>query len=100
MTETRHREFNEWYGGEYIPKLMREVPHFTHVRRYEGSIDGEKIFITEYETTDDTIDQAFAEMRSPDRADANAGFYRWKDKAITLHDSVRLFERMSMPSPT
>ena len=32
------REFNEWYEGTYIPKLMQEVPHFTAVQRYVGEI--------------------------------------------------------------
>src|SRR5438874_7240094 len=85
--------FNKWYEGEYIPKLMRETPHFTAVRRYEGSSDGDKLYVTEYETTAETMDQAIAEMRAPARAADNAAFYRWRDEAITLHESIQLFER-------
>ena len=88
--------FNRWYEGEYIPKLMRETPHFTAVRRYEGDIGGEKIFITDYETTTETMAEAIAEMRAPERAEDNAAFYRWRDEAITLHESVQLHERLSL----
>jgi hypothetical protein len=35
-------------------------------------------------------------MRSPSRADDNAEFYRWKDRAITLHESFQLHERLSL----
>jgi len=31
--------FNTWYEGEYIPKLMRETPHFTAVRRYQAEYE-------------------------------------------------------------
>jgi hypothetical protein len=85
--------FNEWYEGAYIPKLMRETPHFTAVRRLEGILDGERIYLTEYETTTETMEQAIAEMRAPGRAADNAAFYRWRDEAIVLHESIQLHER-------
>lgn len=88
-------EFNAWYEGTYIPKLMREVPHFYNVRRY-GELDGERIWVTDYETTDVDLDAAFAEMRSPARSEDNAEFYRWKDRAITLHESMRLYETLAI----
>jgi hypothetical protein len=88
--------FNAWYEGTYIPRLMRETPHFTAVHRYTGEVDGGRIYITDYETTLETMDLAIAEMRAPARADANAEFYRWKDRCITLHESVRLFETMAL----
>jgi hypothetical protein len=87
--------FNEWYEGEYIPKLMRETPHFTAVRRYEGSLNDETVYVTEYESTSDTIDLAISEMRAPERAADNAAFYAWRDKAVTLHESMQLNERLS-----
>jgi hypothetical protein len=85
--------FNEWYEGTYIPKLLRETPHFTAARRYEGILDGEKVYITEYETTTETMAQAIAEMRAPARAADNKAFYQWRDRAITLHESVQFHER-------
>ena len=88
--------FNEWYEGAYIPRLMRETPHFTAVRRYVGEVDGGRIFITDYETTADTMDLAIAEMRAPGRAEMNAEFYRWKDRCITLHESIRLHETLAL----
>lgn len=88
--------FNAWYEGHYIPKLMREVPHFTAARRYEGVVDGEKIYVTEYETTSETMDLAIAEMRAPSRTEDNAEFYRWRDRAITLHESAQFHERLSL----
>jgi hypothetical protein len=88
--------FNKWYEGEYIPKLMSETPHFTAVRRYEGLMGGERVYLTDYETTTETMDQAIAEMRVPERAADNAAFYRWRDEAITLHESVQLHERFSL----
>lgn len=87
-------EFNAWYEDTYIPKLMREVPHFYSVYRYVGELDGERIWVTDYETTDTDLDTAIAEMRSPGRTEDNAEFYRWKDKAITLHESLRLYQTL------
>ena len=86
--------FNAWYEGSYIPKLMREVPHFYTVRRYAGEIDGERVYVTDYETTDADLETAISEMRSPARAEDNAEFYRWRDRAITLHESLRLYETL------
>ena len=86
--------FNAWYEGSYIPKLMREVPHFYNVHRYAGEIDGERIYVTDYETTEADLETAVAEMRSPARTEDNAEFYRWKDRAITLHESIRLSETL------
>ena len=88
--------FNDWYEGTYIPRLMRETPHFTAVHRYVGEIDGARIFITDYETTAETMDLAIAEMRAPERAEMNAEFYRWKERCITLHESVRLTETLAL----
>lgn len=87
-------EFNRWYEGTYIPELMRKVPHFYSVHRYTGELEGERIWVTDYETSDTDLDTAIAEMRSPARSDDNAEFYRWKDKAITLHESTRLYETL------
>ena len=88
--------FNDWYEGTYIPRLMRETPHFMAVHRYVGEVDGGRIFITDYETTVETMDLAIAEMRAPGRAEMNAEFYRWKDRCITLHESVRLTETLAL----
>jgi hypothetical protein len=88
--------FNSWYEGQYIPKLMSETPHFTSVRRYEATIDNTKFYITDYECTTETLPLAIAEMRAPSRATDNAAFYRWRDRAITLHESLQLRERFSI----
>lgn len=88
--------FNAWYEGIYIPRLMQETPHFTAVHRYVGEIDGARIFITDYETTAETMDLAIAEMRAPGRAEMNAEFYRWKDRCIILHESIRLTETLGL----
>ena len=88
--------FNEWYEGTYIPRLMRETPHFTAVYRSVGELEGGRIFITDYEATVETMDLAIAEMRAPSRAEMNAEFYRWKDRCITLHESIRLTETMAL----
>jgi hypothetical protein len=89
-------EFNNWYEGRYMPKLMRETPHFTAARRYLANFNGERLYVTEYETTSETMEQAIAEMRTPARAEDNAEFYRWRDRAITLHESLQLHERVSL----
>ena len=86
-------EFNEWYEGWYIPKLMAEVPHFYSCHRYVGDLNGENVYITDYETTTEHMETAVAEMRTPERAPVNAMFYEWKEKAITLHESIRFTER-------
>ena len=89
--------FNAWYEGTYVPKLMQEVPHFTAASRWVGEQDGERIYITDYETTTEDMETAIAEMRLPGRAAINAEFYAWKDKSITLHESFRLEERLHIP---
>ena len=89
-------EFNAWYEGWYIPKLMAEVPHFFSCHRYVGEFNGENIYITDYETTVEDMETAIAEMRVPERAPVNALFYEWRDKAITLHESVRFTERVAV----
>jgi hypothetical protein len=87
-------EFNAWYEGTYMPKLMRETPHFTAAHRYQTTADGDRLYVTEYETTSETMAQAIAEMRAPSRAADNAQFYQWKERAITLHESLQLHERL------
>jgi len=88
--------FNAWYEGTYIPQLMSETPHFTAAHRYVGEVDGTRTYITDYETTAETMDLAIAEMRAPGRAEMNAEFYRWKDRCITLHESIRLMETLAL----
>ena len=88
--------FNDWYEGIYMPRLMSETPHFTAVHRYVGETENGRIFITDYETTVETMDLAIAEMRAPGRAEMNAEFYRWKDRCITLHESIRLQETLAL----
>ena len=86
--------FNAWYESTYIPKLMQEVPHFYNATRWVGELDGERIYMTDYETTTEDMDTAIAEMRRPERAEINKEFYAWKDRCITLHESLRLEERL------
>ncbi len=89
--------FNAWYEGFYIPKLMREVPHFTACRRSVGELNGQRLYLTDYETTTEDMALAIAEMRVPERAAINAEFYQWRDRAITLHESVQFIERLHIP---
>src|SRR5688500_10129429 len=90
-------EFNAWYEGEYIPKLMRETPHFTAVRRDGRSFNGQKLYVSDDDCTTDSLPLAIAAMRALGRAEDSAAFYRWKDRAITLHESVQLTQRLVMP---
>jgi hypothetical protein len=76
---------------------MRETPHFTAMRRYQGDFNGQKLYVTDYDCTTETLALAIAEMRAPARAEDNAAFYRWKDRAITLHESVQLVQRLAIP---
>lgn len=90
-------EFNRWYEGYYVPKLMAEVPHFTACHRYVGELNGQRVYITDYETAVEDMPAAIAEMRRPERAEVNREFYAWRDRAITLHESVQFYERLSIP---
>ena len=90
-------EFNAWYEGVYIPKLMAEVPHFTACSRSVGDWNGQRLYLTDYHTTTDDMPLAIAEMRVPGRTAINAEFYAWKDKAITLHESIQFHERVHLP---
>lgn len=89
--------FNDWYEATYIPRLMREVPHFTAATRWVGELNGERIYLTDYETTTEDMDLAIAEMRTPARAKINREFYAWRDRSITLHESLQLRERLHLP---
>ena len=57
-------EFNAWYEGEYIPKLMRMTPHFRVCRRYKGEFNGQTLYVTDYETTSETRAREVARTRS------------------------------------
>jgi hypothetical protein len=92
-------EFNAWYEGEYIPKLMRMTPHFRVCRRYKGDFNGQTLYVTDYETTSETMEVAISEMRQPARVDDNRAFYEWKDRAILLHESVQLHEVLQIEQP-
>jgi hypothetical protein len=89
--------FNAWYEGTYVPKLMEEVPHFTTATRWVAEQNGDRIYMTDYETTTEDMETAIAEMRRPGRAGINAEFYAWRDTSITLHESFRLTERLHIP---
>ena len=92
-------EFNAWYEGEYIPKLMREAPHFTAVRRYEGEFNGAEALRHRLRLHYRTLALAIAEMRAPGRAEDNAAFYVGRYRAITLHESVQLCSAWRCPMP-
>ncbi len=97
VLKPEHEEaFNQWYEGTYVPKLLQEVPHFTAASRWVGELNGERIYMTDYETTTEDMDTAISKMRQPERAPINAEFYAWKDKAITLHESLRIEERLQI----
>ena len=83
---------------QLCPKVVEEVPRFTAASRWVGELDGEHIYMTDYETTTEDMDTAISEMRQPRRAPINAEFYAWKDKdkAITLHESLRIEERFQI----
>jgi uncharacterized NAD(P)/FAD-binding protein YdhS len=92
-------EFNAWYEDDYMPRLMQAVPHFYSARRLVGELDGQRVYITEYETSTEDMAAAIAEMRTPERQAVNAEFYAWKDRAITLHESVQFEERLNIDRP-
>ena len=72
---------------------------YTVVRQEHCRVEGERVYVTDYETTDADLDTAVAEMRSEARKPDNAEFYRWKDRAITLHESMRLYETLAIDNP-
>jgi uncharacterized NAD(P)/FAD-binding protein YdhS len=92
-------EFNAWYENEYMPNLMEAVPHFYSARRLVGELNGERVYITEYETSTEDLAIAIAEMRTPERQAINAEFYAWKDRGISVHESVQLEERLFIRQP-
>ena len=53
--------------------------------------------LKDYFRATDDMPLAIAEMRVPGRAAINAEFYAWKDKAITLHESIQFHERVHLP---
>ena len=75
---------------------MREVPHFYSCHRSVAEFNGERIYLTDYETTDAHLDTAIAEMRSEARKPDNADFAAWKERAITLHESMSLYDRLAI----
>jgi hypothetical protein len=85
----REAEFRSWYEGEYLPKIMADVPAWAACRRYT-SLDRNPVhYHTVYETWDlASLEAAFALMRSPHRYASNADWDRWVGPAITHQDAT------------
>ena len=81
-----------WPDRYRLVKGLDKRPTGTSGREWEG----QNLYVTEYETTAEDMETAIGEMRSPERAPTNALFYEWRDKAITLHESARLTERLAV----
>jgi hypothetical protein len=80
--------FRSWYEGEYLPKIMADVPAWAACRRYM-SVDREPVhFHTIYEVQSlQDLEEAFALMRSPHRYSSNAAWDDWVGPAITAQDA-------------
>jgi hypothetical protein len=80
--------FRSWYEGEYLPKIMADVPAWVACRRYT-SVDREPIhYHTIYEVQSlQDLEEAFALMRSPHRFSSNAAWNDWVGPAITAQDA-------------
>lgn len=81
-------KFGSWYEGEYLPKIMADVPTYAACRRYT-SVDRDPAHVhTVYEVQSlGDLEEAFALMRSPHRYSSNAAWDGWVGPAITAQDA-------------
>jgi hypothetical protein len=81
-------KFRSWYEGEYLPKILADVPTWAACRRY-SSVDREPVhFHTIYEVQGlGDLEESFALMRSPHRYGSNAAWDEWVGPAITAQDA-------------
>jgi antibiotic biosynthesis monooxygenase (ABM) superfamily enzyme len=75
--------FSTWYEGEYIPRLMADVPAYAACRRYTSQHADLATYLTVYEIDGmPQIDQALADMGSPSRRGENQNWHHWEEAAV------------------
>jgi hypothetical protein len=80
--------FRSWYEGEYLPKIMADVPTWVACRRYTSVDRDPAHYHTIYEVGSlADLEESFALMRSPHRHGSNAEWDRWVGPAITAQDA-------------
>lgn len=82
-------EFRKWYEGEYLPKIMADVPTWAACRRYTSINRNSTRYLTIYEAASQSaLERSFALMRSPHRFRSNADWERWVGPTITYQDAT------------
>lgn len=82
-------EFRGWYEGEYLPKIMADVPTWAACRRYTSVGLTPVRYHTIYEALSQSdLDRCFELMRSPHRYGSNADWDRWVGPVITYQDAT------------
>lgn len=85
----RTHAFNDWYHGEYLPKIMADVPAWAAARRYQSVSREPRRVHTVYEVESAAaLDEAFALMRAPYRYGSNADWDAWVGAAIRWQDAT------------
>jgi hypothetical protein len=81
-------EFRSWHEGEYLQKIMADVPTWAACRRHT-SAGREPVHInTIYEVQSlKDLEESFALMRSPHRYSSNAAWDEWVGPAIVSQDA-------------
>lgn len=86
---SKKEEFDAWYHGVYLPKILADVPAWSACRRYE-TMGREPVRVhTIYEAENVAgLEEAFALMRAPHRYASNADWDRWVGNAIAWQDAT------------
>lgn len=85
----RTQALDEWYHGDYLPKIMADVPAWSAVRRYRSLGREPERTHTIYEVESPAaLDEAFRLMRAPHRYRSNADWDAWVGDAIRWQDAT------------
>jgi len=80
--------FRSWYEGEYLPKIMADVPTWVACRRYTSTDRDPVHYLTIYEVLSlGDLEESFRLMRSPHRYGSNAEWDQWVGPAIMSQDA-------------
>lgn len=87
--QAKTEEFNAWYHGTYLPKILADVPAWSACRRYSSVGEEPARVHTIYEAESAAgLEEAFSGMRAPHRYRSNADWDRWVGPAITWQDAT------------
>lgn len=75
----RESEFNQFYHGVYLPRVLADGPTWAACRRYKSEGRSPTRYITVYEAPSVAeFSECLAQLRSPSRQSENLSWHRWQ----------------------